>query len=372
MRIAFLFSSLNHSGAPKMLTWVANQMAKRGHEVHVVSFFMTEKMPALEESVTHHCLDIKRSGSRLTRNTVVMAKTQYQLLRKLKQLMPDGIVSFNISGTYVHLALNKIFGRYPVIFSERTDPNIHKGARKKLFKLLMGCAKGTVFQTQGARECFPGKIYENSVVIPNPAVVKPEAAESLPQYLHTYKTRDNRIVSVGRLSVVQKRQDILLEAFRLVHGKHPEMQLVLYGDGEDKEKIRTLAAEKGLSDSVVLAGNTNQVEEDICSARAFVLTSDYEGIPNALIEAMSVGVPCVSTDCSPGGAALLIQDGENGFLVPRADAPAVAEKLLQLIEDPQTADRFAAEGPKITETLSEDRIADLWEQYILKVFRNKE
>lgn len=369
MRIAFLFSILNHSGAPKMLTWVANQMAKRGHEVHIVSFFKTEKLPVLEENVTHHCLHIDKSKSRLARNTVVMAKTQYRLLCKLKQLRPDGIVSFNISGTYVHLVLNKLFGRYPVIFSERTDPNIYKGKKKKLFQFLMSHAKGMVFQTQGARECFSGKIYENSVVIPNPAVVKPEVAEALPRYLHTYKERDNRIVSVGRLSIVQKRQDILLEAFRLVHEKHPEMQLVLYGDGEDKEKLRTLAAEKGLSDSVVLAGNTDQVEENICAARAFVLTSDYEGIPNALIEAMSVGVPCVSTDCSPGGAALLIRDGENGFLVPRADAPAVAEKLLQLIEDPQTSDRFAAEGPKITETLSEDRIADLWEQYIMKMFQ---
>ena len=101
MRIAFLFSALNHSGAPKMLAWVANQMAKRGHEVHIVSFFETGNMPFLGENVTHHCLNINRNGSRLTRNTVVMAKTQYQLLRKLRQLKPDGIVSFNISGTYI-------------------------------------------------------------------------------------------------------------------------------------------------------------------------------------------------------------------------------------------------------------------------------
>lgn len=372
MRIVFLFSALGHSGAPKMLAWVAKQMAKRGHDVHIITFFASgQEQLLLNELVSFHCLNVHRSGSRIGRNSVDMAKTQCRLLRKLKQLRPDGIVSFNISGTYVHLVLNKLFGRYPVIFSERTDPNIHKGARKKLFTMLMGCASGTVFQTQGARSCFPGKIYENSVVIPNPAVVKPGVAEKLPRYLHTYENRDNRIVSVGRLSIRQKRQDILLEAFRLVHEKHPEMQLVLYGDGEDKEKVCALAAEKGLSDSVVLAGNTKQVEEDICSARAFVLTSDYEGIPNALIEAMSVGVPCVSTDCSPGGAALLIQDGENGFLVPCADAHAVAEKLMQLIENPQISDRFATEGPKITETLSEDRIAGLWERYIVKLFQSK-
>lgn len=368
MRIAFLFSALGHSGAPKMLAWVAKQMAKRGHDVHIVTFFASEQEQLLlDESFSFHCLNVPRSSNRIGRNSVDMAKTQYRLLRKLKQLKPDGIVSFNISGTYIHLVLNKLFGRYPVIFSERTDPNIHKGAKKKLFTMLMGCASGTVFQTEGARACFPGKIYKNSTVIPNPAVIKPAVAEKLSEYLHTYENRDNRIVSVGRLSIVQKRQDVLLDAFQIVHNKHPEMQLVLYGDGEDKQKIQAMVEEKGLAGSVLLAGNTSQVEENICAARAFALTSDYEGIPNALIEAMSVGVPCMSTDCSPGGAALLIRDGENGFLVPRGDAEAVAEKLLRLIEDPQISDRFTAEGPKITESLSEEHIADLWEQYVLKI-----
>lgn len=370
MRIAFLFRALGHSGAPKMLVWVANQMAKRGHEVHIVTFFEAKQAFVLEDGVTHHCLNISRNGSRLVRNTVVMAKVQYRLLRLLRQLKPDGIVSFNISGTYVHLVLNKIFGRYPVVFSERTDPGIHKGAKGKLLRMLMGCADGVVFQTEGARAHFPGKIYRNSTVVPNPAVIKPAVAEDLSKYLHTYEERDNRIVSVGRLSVVQKRQDVLLDAFRIVRNHHSELQLVLYGDGEDKQKIQRMIEEKGLADCVVLAGNTNQVEENICTARAFVLTSDYEGIPNALIEALSVGVPCVSTDCSPGGAALLIRDGENGFLVPRGDAQAVAEKLLQLIEDSQIADRFSAEGPKITEEFSENRIADLWEQYLYQIFKN--
>ena len=367
MRISFVIHRLSCSGAPKMLAWVANQMAKRGHEVHVITFFTGEQAQMLGETVTLHNLDIPQSTNRIVRNSAELAKAQYKLLRRLKQIKPDVIVSFHSSGTYIHLLLNKLFGRYPVIFSERADPNAHKGMKKKLFEMLMNCANGTVFQTEGARACFSGKIYENSTVIPNPAVLKPKVAENLPKYLHTYENRDNRIVSVGRLSIAQKRQDVLLDAFQIVHNKHPEMQLVLYGSGEDMEKIRALTAEKDLADCVVLAGNTNQVEENICSARAFALTSDYEGIPNALIEALTVGVPCVSTDCSPGGAALLIRDGENGFLVPRGDAEAVANRLLQLIEDAQISDRFAAEGPKVAEAFSEERIATLWEQNIMKI-----
>lgn len=369
MKIAFLIHRLSYSGAPKMLAWVANQMAKRGHDVHIVTFFTGEQAHPLDPSVTVHSLNISQSGNRIVRNTVEMAKTQYRLIRLLNRLEPDGVISFNISGTYVHLGLNQLFGRYPVIFSERADPNAYRGATSKVRFAMMGCAAGTVFQTEGARSFYAGKIYENSTVIPNPVIMKPKVAQSLPEYLHTYAERDNRIVTVGRLALQQKRQDILLEGFRIVHEKHPEMKLVIYGDGGDKEQIQAIAEEKGLVDSVLLAGRVDWIEESICSAQAFALTSDFEGIPNALIEAMTVGVPCVSTDCSPGGAALLIRDGENGFLVPRGDAEAVAQKLLKLIEDPQISDRFAEEGPKVAETFSEDQIADLWEQYILKIFK---
>lgn len=371
MKILFANMDLGPSGAPKMLAWVANQMAKRGHNVHIVTIFKGKQVQQLDAAITVHSLNMPHSGSRLIRNTVDLAKTQYRLLRLLARLKPDVMVSFHCTGTYVHLGLNRLLGRYKVIFSERADPYAHRGAVSKVRFALMGLAAGNVFQTEGARSFFSGRIYENSTVIPNPVVRKPAVVQKLPEYLHTYTQRDNRIVSVGRLSLRQKRQDVLLDAFRIVLDKHPEMQLVLYGDGEDKQKIQAMIEEKGLESSVLLPGVTSQVEENICAARAFALTSDFEGIPNALIEAMSVGVPCVSTDCSPGGAALLIRDGENGFLVPRGDAAAVADRLLRLIEDSQLSDRFAAEGPKVAEAFSEDRIADLWEQYILKIFNNE-
>lgn len=368
MRIVFLIHRLSYSGAPKMLAWVSNQMARRGHDVHIVSFFTGETAQQLEETITLHSLNICQSSNRIIRNTVEMAKVEYKLIRLLNQLQPDGVISFNISGTYIHLGLNKLFGRHKIIFSERADPNAYRGSTSKVRFAMMKCAAGTVFQTEGARSFFEGKIYENSTVIPNPVVLKESVRQKLSEYQHSYENRDDRIVTVGRLSLKQKRQDVLLDAFRIVHNKHPELKLVIYGDGEDKEKIQALVEEKELTDSVMLAGRTDQVEQDICSTRAFALTSDYEGIPNALIEAMTVGVPCVSTDCSPGGAALLIRDGENGFLVPRGDAAAIADRLLKVVEDPQIADHFAAEGPKIVQELSEDRIADLWEQYMLKIF----
>ena len=366
MRILFMTTALDYSGAPKMLSWVANRMAEKGHEVHLVAFFSDEQARKLDERIMFHALGASRDGGRLFRNTIGMLNTISKLHKTVRAIRPDVVISFLDSVGLVYLPVGRLFTKCKFVVSERADPNFWGKKTAGIRSWLMGFAHGTVFQTTGAQRYFQKHkgIYADSTVIPNPVIIQETLREKLSEYQHSYADRDNRIVTVGRLSLRQKRQDVLLDAFGIVHTKHPELKLVIYGDGENREKIRSLTEEKGLADCVLLAGKTSQVERDICSARAFVLTSDYEGIPNALIEAMTVGVPCVSTDCSPGGAALLLRDGENGFLVPCGDAEAVADRLLKVVEDPQIADQFATEGPKISGEFSENRIADLWEQYI--------
>ena len=225
-----------------------------------------------------------------------------------------------------------------------------------------------MFQTKGAQEFFKNEecIYKNSAVIPNPVILS-QTAKALNAQRPKYEERDNRIVTVGRLSILQKRQDLLLKAFAIVHNTHPELELVIYGDGQDKNEIQSMIDEAGLGSCVTLAGRTDEVEKNIYNARAFVLTSDFEGIPNALIEAMSLGVPSVSTDCSPGGAALLIRDGENGYIVPRGDANAVADRLLEIIENRDIAEKFSANSPRIAQDFSEAAIANMWENYFREI-----
>ena len=226
----------------------------------------------------------------------------------------------------------------------------------------MGFSHGVVFQTRGAQKFFEryDKIYSNSTVIPNPVVVN-EKILSMQQNIPSPSEREKIIVTVGRLSLAQKRQDVLLEAFKIFRATHPEYKLVVYGDGADKDQIQKIIDQMGLTDCATLAGKIDNVESAIFNAAAFVLTSDFEGIPNALIEAMSIGVPSVSTDCSPGGAALLINDGENAFLVPTGDAIAIAEKLSVVVDDEDVAQTFSKNGPSIADTFCEAIIADKWE-----------
>ncbi len=363
MKLCFIVPRLTYSGAPKMLAWVANQMRQKGHTVEIVAFFSDEVGQPLAEGVSFHHLNICQSKNRIVRNTLGMLQTQWQLHSHIRQTKPDVVISFLDSVGYVYLLLNKLFGRRKIVVSERVDPYQYKGVLSKVRFRLMKLADGFVFQTDGAKNFFAGMLNGQGVVIPNPVTVSYQKTGKP----CAYSDRDNRIVTVGRLSLKQKRQDVLLEAFRIVRSKHPQMQLYIYGDGSDAHKIQTLIDGMGLQDAAILAGRTNQVEKDIYNARAFALTSDFEGIPNALIEAMSLGVPSISTDCSPGGAALLVKNGENAFLVDCADAQAIAEKLLILIEDQDISEAFACNGPKIAETFSEDKIASAWETYLTEV-----
>lgn len=369
MKILFTIPTLTYSGAPKMMAWIANQMAARGHDVQIVAFFSDERAQALNENVRFSSLNAGRSRNRIARNTVGMAQTLLRLHKTVKGAKADVVVAFHCSVGYAYLPIGRLFTRSKFVTSERADPYSSQKKIAKLRFFLMMFAHSFAFQTEGARSYFKRrfrKIYKRGEVIPNP-VVASEKTRAIRQNPPSFEERDDRVVTVGRLSMHQKRQDVLLEAFKAVRETRPELRLVMYGDGEDKRRIQALVDKMGLTDCATLAGRVSDVEATIAKARAFVLSSDYEGIPNALIEALSVGVPSVSTDCSPGGAALLIKDGENGFLVPRGDAKALAEKLAILVDDKETSERFSANGPAIESEFSEETIAELWENYFKRL-----
>lgn len=373
MKILFVITRLAYSGAPKMMSWIANQMSKKGHEVHFVTLFSGEKAQMLNENIILHRLDVNQSGSRLVRNTFGMMKTIRKLHKKVKEVDPEIVFFFHGTISYAYLLVGRVFSKRKLVISERADPYVYKGLSAKIRCNLIKLAHGSVFQTDGAREYFKKykKIYNNSTVIPNPVVENDNVLE-IQKKRPTYENREKKIVTVGRLSLTQKRQDVLLEAFKIFLQQHPDYKLFIYGDGEDKNKIQSMIDSIGLTGSAVLAGRTNNVFEDIYKAKAFVLSSDFEGIPNALIESMSIGVPSVSTDCSPGGAALLIKNGENGYIVPRGDAAALAEKLSVVVDSKEVSERFSTNSVLISETFSEATIADAWEYYLCNILKGKE
>ena len=172
---------------------------------------------------------------------------------------------------------------------------------------------------------------------------------------------------MARLDNIQKRYDVMLDAFRLFVQKHPDYVLKLYGRGNDEELIKTWVQERDLSHCVKFMGLTTQPMVDTCRDGMFLITSDFEGISNALLEAMACGLPCVSTDHTPGGARLLIQDHENGLLCPIGDAQSLANAMCEFAENPELAQKCGENARNVVTRFAPEKIIDLWENYILKV-----
>lgn len=193
-------------------------------------------------------------------------------------------------------------------------------------------------------------------VIPNPCSLD---GTGLPK-----TAKSKTVLAVGRLHE-QKGFDLLLRAWQPIEKRHPEWSLRIVGEGPERSRLETQIHELGLQ-RAVLAGRTADVAKEYASASLFVLSSRYEGLPLALIEAMWSGLPCIAFDC-PQGPAELLADG-RGWLVPNGDIQALSEKLAYLIAHPEeTAGRAHKAQTFAQNTYSEAAIMPQW----LKVINGK-
>ena len=156
---------------------------------------------------------------------------------------------------------------------------------------------------------------------------------------------------------------LLLAAFRAFYKAHPDWTLVIHGEGEERAALERLAAELPAG-AVSLPGASGDVLERMKNGGMFVLSSDFEGMPNALIEAMAMGLCCIATDCPAGGPAALISDGENGLLTPVGDSAALAQAMLRAAEEPGLAARLGEAALGIRTRLDADVVAEKWRTYL--------
>lgn len=180
---------------------------------------------------------------------------------------------------------------------------------------------------------------------------------------------DNRIVAVGRLSN-QKNYQMLIEAFSIIKDDFPQCNLEIYGEGPLRDELDSLIKKYGLSDRVFLMGAFPDVLERIYGSRLFVMSSKYEGMPNALMEAMSMGIPVISTDCPCGGPSELIQDGVNGFLCENGDPVALSRKMSYVLRK-DNLNTVIKNEKLICRTHSQDSIFREWERYMIHLYSHR-
>jgi glycosyltransferase involved in cell wall biosynthesis len=282
---------------------------------------------------------------------------RYRAVRKMvMEDKPDLVLSFPEEiAVYVILAL--LGTGIPVYASERNNPWVMPDVKvtRILRTLMYPFAKGIIFQTEMAKSFFPDSIQKKGVVLKNPV-----DAQRIPAQFGG--ERENVVVAAGRLSE-QKNMPLLIRAFARFSPNHPEFKLRIFGEGELREELTALARELQIADKVELPGRSTALLEKMNSAAMFVLSSDYEGMPNVLLEAMCMGMPSISTDCPSGGPKELIEDGVNGLLIPVGDVDAL-HQAMEKMADPAFAGQMAEAAYRIREELTSPEIFVSWYRYL--------
>jgi glycosyltransferase involved in cell wall biosynthesis len=279
--------------------------------------------------------------------------------RIVAQEKPDLIMAFG-PWTFITSSIAVAFGKTPIITSMRNAPKLHeKNAFRKMALMFMCTADGCIFQTREEMNYFPAILQRKSSVINNLVSQR---------FFNISRTANRKnIVGVGILES-RKNWRMAIKAFSLIADRI-EDDLLIYGTGSEKETLIEYAEELGLTQRVVFVGWSAEIEKEIAKAKLLVLSSDYEGTPNALIEALLVGLPCISTCFDGGGAKRLIESGVNGVLVPKGDHQAMAEAMLQMLTDEEYAERLGAKArERARDEFDHTRVLGQWEDYIVSVF----
>lgn len=349
-RITLFISSLSGGGAERVVCNLANYLHDSGYSVDVITMSDKPSKYILDKHIHRVCL-LKEDerGNKI-----------YNICLKRKRLKEYMINNQDVS-CYVAMLPMAIFmlmqlRKYTaskMIISERNMPSSYSVARKIMMKYSAKKCDGLVVQTKEIGKWYNNM--KNKVVIPN-------AVNKDIDFPKRQKI-EKKIVAVGRLEK-QKNYPMLIRAFVAFGAKCPEYRLEIYGQGSQEKKIRKLIKEYGLGNKVEIRGFVENVSEQIVDACCFVMTSDYEGISNALIEAMCIGVPCVATDCDGGGARSLIKNEKNGVLIEKNNDEQLTEALCKIALDSKYAKRLSDNAMRLREELAYQEIYNKWLEFI--------
>lgn len=361
MTVLFLTNSIGYGGAEKMMNFVTDKLCKSGIKVVVFNMNTIPKdITDVQQKINDNVLLVNRENCE-SRNNLAIIK---DIIRIIKNYSVDVIIGFTLFPNFYAKVASLITG-IPSIMSERGDPNvtISKSVKDRILLYFVNRSRGAVFQTKEASLFYSVGLRKRGKVIPNPVFLN---SDKIP--VINARERNKTVVSVGRLQNIQKRMDVMLKAFNIFIKHHPEYNMIIYGSGEE-EYVRDLCKELGIIDKVKLMGAIQNPIQKIYKEGMFIIASDYEGIPNALLEAMSIGLPVISTDCTPGGARLLIKNGLNGQLVPRGDYVAMANAMCSFAENPEFANQCGINARQVLTDFSEEKIGYEWVDYIKTITR---
>jgi len=360
MNILIITGSLSGGGTERVSVILANFLSEKGHDISISIFRSGEINYTPGKNVKIHKLPSHkiRFKSSIAQKISYSVKDFLALKRIVEKFNIKKVISFSNPPAVLMLLLVK---QTYLISSKRNYP---PDSTSFIEKQVFSRSKTIVFQTPEQMEFYNTKIRKKGVILHNPIL------ENLPGlYSQNKKMRKKEIVTFCRLAR-QKNLLMLLDGFAAIHEQFPDYILTIYGDrsvkdssyqGELEEHIAALQ----MGHVIQIKKFTNDIHSLVVDATCFVLTSDYEGISNSMLEAMAIGLPVICTDCKGGGARAFINNNENGILIPVNDRDALSRALVYIISNPEEAKKMGEKALEISDLLSQEKICNKWMEILL-------
>mgnify|MGYP000877795475 CR=1 FL=1 len=348
--VAIVVQGLGGGGSERVATILSNAFINSGNNVTVVCVYSGASGYLLDSRVrVVFALSNKHSIAGLIERNMKVRQV-------LESLHPDVVLSFVTDETIFAGRLG-----IPIVQSLRNDPEKYECAwyYRFLRDYSFGKADRIVFQTRQARDFFPASYRAKGVVLPNPLKV-----ESLPKWDN--RTKSRQFVAVGRLNA-QKNYPMLFKAFAQFCSNRDGYTLAVYGEGELHKSLDALIAELDMKGKILLKGHSDEVHRHIAESFCFVMSSDYEGVSNSMLEALCMGMPCIVTDYPSGGAREYITDGKSGILVKVGDFVAMADAMGRVADNRDFARSLGESALQVRERVDDRIVTKEWERMLEEV-----
>lgn len=351
MKISFVTSTLHSGGAERVISLLANEMSRRNNSVEIICFNRQDIFYQIECQVEIVFLEVE-------------AKTQ-NLIKKIlwfrsyiKKNKPDVVIPF-MTDVYSVTLLSLVGVNIPIISSERIDPRFSDLFYKALRFFFLPLTSHLVVQTEEIKNYYPSFIRKKTSVIYNPV------DENVFKKLQVKK--NDVIISVGRLAR-QKNFTLLIKAFHNISYEFPNYVLIILGEGPLRESLESLIDSLNLRGRVFLPGSTKYVLDELRKAKLFCMSSNGEGMSNAMIEAICVGLPIVTTRVS--GADELLENGVNGYVTPVNNLKQYSEALRKMLSDEKRMTEMGKRNLEKSQKFEMHLIVQKWESIINYVIQN--
>lgn len=362
MKIVVVIYSLAGGGAERVTTLLCNEWHSFGHDVCIMTLSDEKPTYNLDERIRIKQLRLSKDNRNLISGLFSNIRRAYILRKQLKQERPDVVVSM-MSSANILMALSLIGNNNLVrIGSERVHPPTENigFVRNLLRRYLYSKLDAIVVQTKKSQLWVKNFTNANEVcVIPNP-IKLPVGASGSTLTTKILDKREKVILAVGRLEK-QKGFNELIDIFAdiLTKDLFEDWSLVILGEGTLRERLEAQVNSKNIRDKIFLPGQIGNVHDWYLRADIFVLSSEFEGFPNSLVEAMAYGVSCVSYDCDTGPSDIIKSDN-NGILVENQNVSSLKKALVYLMSNEEARQRFSRAAILVRDELESQAVANKW------------